>query len=153
MQETCKPEELHRTGYVALRDYFTLWLERLELFYNRRFEDLDAKTIAALAAADKAVGKAEIATEKRFEGVNELRGALSDQAATLMSRSEALVKFENMQKDIAALAREIQERRDAAALRSQNESRETRAWLIPVIVIGVIGAINLIINLFPVIHR
>ncbi len=44
---------------------------------------------AALAAAKEAVVKAEVATEKRFEGVNEFRSSLSDLTATMMSRTEA----------------------------------------------------------------
>jgi Flp pilus assembly protein TadB len=43
---------------------------------------------AAMAAAEKAVTKAEIAAEKRFESVNEFRGQLADQAATLVTRPE-----------------------------------------------------------------
>lgn len=45
-------------------------------------------TQAALTAAKEAVVKAENASEKRFEGVNEFRQTLSDQAATFISRSE-----------------------------------------------------------------
>lgn len=47
------------------------------------------KVALALAAADKAVSKAELATEKRFEGVNEFRGQLTDQARTFMPRTES----------------------------------------------------------------
>jgi hypothetical protein len=46
----------------------------------RTLIDSQAEKVAlALAAADKAVSKAEVATEKRFEGVNEFRAALNDQ--------------------------------------------------------------------------
>src|SRR6185369_5329462 len=40
----------------------------------------------AMASADRAVLKAEAAAEKRFEGVNEFRATLSDQAVRLMPR-------------------------------------------------------------------
>lgn len=154
---TDRPQTACLTGWVAIRDYFTLWLERLELYYNRRFEDLDAKTTLALAAADKAVTKAEIATEKRFEGVNEFRGALSDQTAKLFPREEALSKFENMQKDITSIMTEIQRFREASSLStgrtSQQEkskqSQETKqAWLIPFIAVTGLSVINLILNIF-----
>jgi len=46
-------------------------------------------TSAALVAAKEAVVKAEVATEKRLEGMNEFRGQLIDQATMLMPRSEA----------------------------------------------------------------
>lgn len=44
---------------------------------------------AAMASQEKAVTKAENATEKRFEGVNEFRAQLSDQASRFMPRQEA----------------------------------------------------------------
>jgi predicted mannosyl-3-phosphoglycerate phosphatase (HAD superfamily) len=43
---------------------------------------------AALAAAKEASDKAEAAADKRFDGVNEFRQALTDQNATFMSRVE-----------------------------------------------------------------
>ena len=43
---------------------------------------------AALAAADRAVTKAELAAERRFEGLNELRGAMQDQQRNLIPRAE-----------------------------------------------------------------
>ena len=51
---------------------------------------------AALAAADRAVAKAETAADKRFEALNELRQMLNDMVATLMTRVEALNRFEAM---------------------------------------------------------
>ena len=45
----------------------------------------------AMASADRAVLKAENAAEKRFEGVNEFRATLADQAARLMPRQESEV--------------------------------------------------------------
>jgi hypothetical protein len=43
----------------------------------------------AFQASDRAITKAETATEKRFEGVNEFRAQLTEQAATFMPRAEA----------------------------------------------------------------
>jgi hypothetical protein len=149
MTHTERPGQPCGTGTVALRDYFTLWLERLELFYNRRFEDLDTKTTLALTAADKAVNKAETATEKRFEGVNEFRQTLADQASRLMPREEALSKFENMLKDIAALSKDIQDRRDM----QYDKSLERQGWIIPLVVVGIIAIANLILNLLPHINK
>jgi hypothetical protein len=51
--------------------------------------DAHAERVAlALAAADKAVSKAETATEKRFESVNEFRQTLSDQTRSFVSKVE-----------------------------------------------------------------
>ncbi len=67
--------------------------------YEQRFKDLEQfissamltqkdAVSAALAAADRAVQKAETASEKRFDAVNEFRETLADQQRNLMPRSE-----------------------------------------------------------------
>lgn len=53
-----------------------------------RFEANEKQTALAMSAAEKAVTKAETASEKRFEGVNEFRAVLTDQAKTLITRTE-----------------------------------------------------------------
>ncbi len=45
----------------------------------------------AQTAADRAVQKAEVASEKRFEAVNEFRAAMDDQQRRLMPRQEVEV--------------------------------------------------------------
>lgn len=57
----------------------------------------------ALESAEKAVTKAESAAEKRFDAVNEFRGQLSDQAATLMPRAESNARHEAAAEKIDAL--------------------------------------------------
>jgi hypothetical protein len=118
---------INGTGYVALKDWVTLWLERLEIFFNRRFEDIEAKTTLALAGADKAVIKAEVATEKRFQE----------------AREESSAKFDNIEKDIGALSKEIQQRRDKDIDRSTDAGRFTRSWVFPVVILGFIQAATL----------
>lgn len=57
--------------------------------------DMQANAVrTALASAEKAVEKANIAADKRFEGVNEFRGQLTDQAATFLSRAEYQAKHD-----------------------------------------------------------
>ncbi len=60
-----------------------------EHFDQLRASDQEA-IAAALAAAEKAVTKAEEASSKRFESVNEFRQTLSDQTATFLTRKEAM---------------------------------------------------------------
>ena len=71
--------------------------------YEDRFTAMDEKTSLALTASEKAVVKAETATEKRFDAVNEFRGTLSDQAMNLMPRGESNAKFEALEKEISQL--------------------------------------------------
>jgi hypothetical protein len=62
----------------------------------------------ALAAADKAIAKGEVATEKRFESVNEFRQTLSDQTKTFISR----VEFEALRDTNAARISDLFSRLD-----------------------------------------
>lgn len=71
-------------------------IESLKAHYDQRFIDQDRAVQAALNAAEKAVTKAENASEKRFDAVNEFRAQLADQAATFMPRSEAELQFSNL---------------------------------------------------------
>jgi len=74
---------------------------------DRRFTaDIKAQDKAvqiAMVASEKAVVKAEVAAEKRFEAVNEFRGQLTDQAATFMPRSEAEQRLNRIAEDITSL--------------------------------------------------
>jgi hypothetical protein len=62
---------------------------------------------AALVAADRAVQKAEAASEKRFEGVNEFRSTLSDQQRTLIPRQEVDVLVRGLDEKIAQLTKQF----------------------------------------------
>jgi hypothetical protein len=89
---------------------------------------------AALAAQEKAVTKAELAAERRFEGVNEFRGQLSDQAATFMSRAEALLQMQTNADKIDALGSRM----------DRTEGRSTglnAGWVILVTAVATLGVI------------
>ena len=58
---------------------------------------------SALTAAKEAVIKAELASEKRFDSVNEFRGQLKDQQQTLMPRIEAEARFKSIEDKIDAM--------------------------------------------------
>lgn len=64
----------------------------------------DQKSVqAALLAHKEAVLKAENASEKRFESVNEFRGQLADQANTLMPRQEYIVHHKALEDRVTEL--------------------------------------------------
>ena len=80
---------------VDLKDLFTSMVENIHILinandknYNQRFDNVVEATKAALAASDRAVTKAEMASEKRFDAVNEFRSTLADQQRNLMPRAE-----------------------------------------------------------------
>jgi hypothetical protein len=126
-------------------------LDRLAM---SRVDAMAEKAALALAAADKAALKAETAVEKRFEGVNEFRAALSDQAINLITRAEArsladrnaerideLVEWRNRAEGILAGARDSRETGKA-------DARDGRAAILAVIALAsmVIAALSLVLR-------
>jgi hypothetical protein len=67
---------------VSLKEYFEARLTGI----TQSITALEDKLSVALAASEKAVTKAEAASEKRFDAVNEFRRTLGDQAASFLQR-------------------------------------------------------------------
>ena len=82
---------------------YELEIKRLEQLMDVRFKSQDEKTTQALAFSKEAVDKADKATEKRFENVNEFRATLSDQATKFALKDEVNTKFTYMEKELASL--------------------------------------------------
>jgi hypothetical protein len=99
------------------------------------------KEAASLAqsASDRAVEKAEIAAEKRFDSVNEFRSTLSDQQRTLMPRSEAEIRF-------AALATMIDALEHRATASTSQRSGIRDGWGYAVGAFGVLIALVTVIS-------
>jgi hypothetical protein len=64
--------------------------------YEERFRAMDEKTSLALNASEKAVTKAEVAQEKRFDNTNEWRAAMQDRDRNQMPRIEIENRFAAM---------------------------------------------------------
>ena len=79
----------------TLKSIKTLMDER-ESRNVERFASMKLAIDAALAASQRAIEKAETATEKRFDSVNEFRKTLSDQTATFISRNEYGIQQQSM---------------------------------------------------------
>lgn len=75
---------------VSLRDFVSAQIQALRIEMLTRDEAQEQGVAAALAAADKAATKAEIASDKRFDSVNEFRETLTDQAQNFISKAEAV---------------------------------------------------------------
>lgn len=63
---------------------------------------------AANLVAERAIQKAEIAAEKRFEAMNEFRGQLADQQATLVRKAEVDLRFDALDKKVDAAVAQLQ---------------------------------------------
>ncbi len=76
---------------------------------------VESKGTVALAAAKEAVTKAEDASNKRFEGVNEFRKQLGDQALTFMSKDEGNARFKSLEDKVLNVERRLDDARSEGA--------------------------------------
>jgi hypothetical protein len=106
--------EAERWTLETLRTHLQSQVDALDRLTEARSRAQDEKVTLALASAQTAVTKAEVATERRFEGVNEFRQTLSDQAAQFVTRRE----FEQLREANADRIREMQTRLDKTEGRS-----------------------------------
>jgi len=99
-------------------------------------------------AADRAVSKAEIASEKRFESVNEFRAALNDNGRLQMPRIEAegllRAQGEKFEAANAALSHRVDVLTDSI---TKNEGKSTGLQAGWGYAVGVIGLVSLLISL------
>ena len=110
---------------VSLREYLVALINAAESRSNQRFEAMKEQVDAAFAASQLAIDKADMATEKRFEGVNEFRAALTDQAArfvtqdALVSLSDKLqASIDRNREDLDALSKRIDVRQGRSKARA-----------------------------------
>jgi hypothetical protein len=101
-------ENTNSRTLISLREYVDI-----------RFNDQEKAVNAALQAAERAVTKAEIASEKRFDSVNEFRAALSDSARLLMPRAEAEQRMGAIEKLVYDIKTKIDAKEDKTAGLSQ----------------------------------
>jgi hypothetical protein len=112
--------EQHVSGWTVdtLALHYQRQLDDLRDLLNERAANQRTAMDAALAAADRATSKAELAANARFESVNEFRQTLADQAGRLMSRAEATALLEAL----ADRMTRIEERLNLLAGRDSGES-------------------------------
>lgn len=84
---------------------------KYEVQFRSQEEALRAQLIAlrentqiAFQSSEKAIEKAALASEKRFDSVNEFRQTLTDQTATFMPRAQVETMFANVNEKVNALA-------------------------------------------------
>lgn len=91
----------------AFREHVDTLLAELDHRYEQRFEGQQTGLQAALSSANADRVRAEASMERRFEGVNEFRQTLSDQANTFIPRAEAVQRADANATRIAELAERV----------------------------------------------
>ncbi len=144
-ERECSPADLEarvaalETSIVSIRD---LMNER-DLRYTERAAAQDKAVALSLASSKEAVLKAEVATERRFEGVNEFRAALSDQSATLLPRTEYSVQHQNLvDKNIAVDKRISELQADILRMTERSGGKREGIGLVGTIVLGSITTVS-----------
>jgi len=82
-------------------------MDEREKRYNERHAALEKSFLLAMSSADKAVQKAETASERRFDSVNEFRSTLADQQRTLIPRAEVEVLINSINERISDLKQQL----------------------------------------------
>lgn len=115
---------------------------------RERFAAAKEAVNAALAAADKALQKAETASEKRFEGVNEFRATLADQASTLMPRAEYNAQHIALIEKVDDAVRRISRIETGASVKQEVHTTSVASIVAMVSVgYGVIASIGVVLTL------
>jgi hypothetical protein len=94
-------------------------------------------TAASIASAQQAVFKAEAASDKRFESVNEFRQSMNDQSKMFMPRGEVTSQILALNDRLAALSQRIE--KSEGQLQGQTATW-TAIWVGAGVIVGVIGA-------------
>lgn len=102
------------SNQMSLREYVDVRFSDQENAVAAALRGQEKAVSAALAAAKEAVIKAETASEKRFEGVNEFRAALSDQGRLMMPRAEAEQAFKAINDKLDLLTARVVAREERA---------------------------------------
>lgn len=74
---------------------------------DRRFTEAALAVRVALEGAEKAVGKAETANERRLDSVNEFRAQLADQTASFVTRNEYTLAHQNLTDGFVQLREDV----------------------------------------------
>ena len=141
-----EPESPNGWTLDTLATHLTSKIEALDRFCVTNFAQGKERVDMALAASDKAIGKAELATEKRFEGVNEFRQTLADQASHLMPRAEYKIQNKAMDERVSTLAADvIAIKSGAAGSATARTERRLDTGLVVVICTGFISAAGIVV--------
>jgi len=146
--ENCSPHgwtldtlETYLTNKIAgIETRLTDKIDSSSNFTVTNLQQIKERTDMALTAADKAVTKAEIATEKRFDAVNEFRGAMDDQAKTMIPRAEYAISQNAMAERIAMISRDLN------TLSSRLTGKSEGISMVGAIVLGVAIVITTVIG-------
>ena len=111
---------------ISDREYLTSLIESRFRELASRCDSIEEATRTAFVTSEKAIMKAEIATEHRFEGVNEFRAQLSDQQITLITRKEVEALLNTIRETMNSMQMQINELREGTGELIRREHFEVK---------------------------
>lgn len=137
---------------VSLREYLTSLILAAEKRSDARFDQMKEMVDTAFSSSQKAIEKAEMATERRFEGVNEFRAQLSDQATRFVTRETLDALIEKLEAQIDRNRSDLDDLSKRVDLR-QGELRGTEFTMTRIITavslgFAAIGVLFVLLNYF-----
>lgn len=94
---------------------------------NQQKNDSDQRAIIiAATTVDRALSKAESATEKRFESVNEFRAQLADQTATFFPRTEYETNYRGLTEKLDLIRINMDEKIEHARITSEDKLNQVK---------------------------
>lgn len=115
----------------------TWTLDSVWLHFTTLLKDKEAKDVERFAQNEKKVESALNALNKRFEGINELRGAMQDQQRSFMPRQEAEIQ-------ISALKEKIRQLEEANLKNASKGEGSHTTWLL---IVGIVSFASLILGI------
>lgn len=136
------------TSVAAAQEVAAAQHESMERAFRGHLEQIRRETDAMFASSDRAITKAEIATDKRFTSVNEFRAQLSDQAARFVARTEFEAEATALRAEQRSAsernAERIQEITDRMNRSEGKNSGLNASWIY---LLGALGAIGTVVSL------
>jgi uncharacterized phage infection (PIP) family protein YhgE len=138
--------------FSSHKEYFDSKFQAQKDMSEAILKERDSKLADKFESLATAINKAEVATEKRFEGVNEFRNTLSDQQKTFITSGEYKAAHQNLVDAVNSNAKTLndiitaqKERIDKIENMKQGGSN---VWILVVGIIGfATGLISFILNL------
>jgi hypothetical protein len=90
-------------------------MRAIDARFEQRFRSLSDSIAAAMQSSDRAITKAELAADKRYEALNELRGMANDTLARTMSRDESEQRFNSMSEKLDTMMARVDRREGSGA--------------------------------------
>ena len=107
---------------ISTREYIESLIESRFRELTIRCNSLEEATKVAFSSSEKAISKAEDASNHRFEGINEFRGQLADQQRTLVARVEVDALLTTLRDAINVVQAQVNEARAHEALLLKREA-------------------------------